>query len=118
LANVHRLREKQVRNARPTEGRRSIMLPDGQGLYLQATLAKDGSINRSWVFRYQFDHERHDLGLGSLADRGLAEAREERRRLRLQLLAGVDPLQARREAERERLRAKAAQAKAVTFRQC
>jgi integrase len=36
----------------------------------------------------------------------------------LQLLAGTDPLQARREVERERLKAKAERLKAITFREC
>jgi Arm DNA-binding domain len=115
MTNINR---RQVRNAKPERGRKAIMLPDGANLYLQATVAKDGSINRSWVFRYQFDGERHDLGLGPLFSRGLAEAREEARQLRLQLLAGTDPLQARRQVERERLKAKAERLKAITFREC
>jgi integrase len=118
VANIHRLHEKQVRNAKPDRGRRSILLPDGANLHLQATLGRDGSVNRSWVFRYQFDGERHDLGLGPLHTTGLADARTEAKRLRQQIIAGIDPLQARREAERERLAQKAAQAKAVTFKEC
>jgi integrase len=118
MANINRLRERQVRNAKPKRDRKAIMLPDGANLYLQATLAKDGSINRSWVFRYQLDAERHDLGLGPLHTVGLAEAREQARQLRLQLLAGSDPLQARREVERARLKAKAERLKAVTFKEC
>jgi integrase len=118
MAAIHRLREKQVRNAKPDQGRRSILLPDGANLYLQATLGRDGSINRSWVFRYELDGERHDLGLGPLHTIGLADARAEAKRLRQQIIAGIDPLSARRDGERERLRAKAASAKPVTFREC
>jgi integrase len=118
IADIHRLREKQVLNAKPDQGRRSILLADGANLYLQATVGRDGSVNRSWVFRYEFDGERHDLGLGPLHTIGLADARERARQYRQQIIAGVDPLSARREVERERLRAKAARAKAVTFKEC
>jgi integrase len=118
MGTVHKLRERQVRNARPLPGRRSILLGDGANLYLQATVGSDGSINRSWVFRYEFRQERHDLGLGPLHTIGLAEAREEAKRLRQQILARIDPLDARHKLEREHLRAKAERAKATTFKEC
>ena len=117
MANVHRLREMQVRNALPKPGRDSILLADGANLYLEATL-RNGSINRSWIFRYELDGERHDMGLGPLHTIGLAEARERARQLRQQILTGIDPLTAKREIKRERLRIKAEQAKAITFREC
>jgi integrase len=94
-------------------------LADGANLYLEATLSADGSsVNRSWVFRYQLNHERHELGLGPVYTIGLAAAREQAKQHRQQILAGIDPLHARREAERERLRAKATRANAVTFKEC
>src|SRR5262249_40137670 len=103
------------------KGRRAIMLPDGHNLYLQASVAKDGSISRSWVFRYQLDEARHDMGLGSLHSLRLAEARERARELRQQILAGLDPLDARNEQKAERrARAQAERAtaaRAQTFRQ-
>src|ERR1700739_3818793 len=58
------------------------MLADGKGLYLR--VGPTGS--KSWVFRYQADGRRHDLGLGPYPDISLAEARERattQRRLRL-----------------------------------
>src|SRR5262245_61934727 len=87
---------------------------DGRGLYLQATAAADGSVNRSWVYRYATNGRQHYLGLGPLADVTLSMAREkalEARRLRLE---GIDPLEARRAA---RAQQQAEAAKAVTFKQ-
>ena len=101
----------------PSRGANSILLADGANLYLEATL-RNGSINRSWIFRYELDGERHDMGLGPLHTIGLAEARERARQLRQQILTGIDPLTAKREIKRERLRIKAEQAKAITFREC
>jgi len=65
---------------------------------------------------------RHDVGLGGLETRGLKEAREEAKRLRLLLLEGDDPLEAKR-ATMERKRAErqeraAALAKRKTFAEC
>jgi integrase len=118
MAEIHRLRERQARNAKPLPGRRSILISDGACLYLQATVGSDGTVSRSWVFRYERFGERHDLGLGPLHTRGLHEARAEAKRLRQQILDGIDPLSARREGEREQRKAKAERAKAMTFRQC
>jgi hypothetical protein len=56
-------------------------MPTGGNLYLQVTVGKDGSINRSWIFRY-FDSARHDLGLGPLHTILLADARERALELR------------------------------------
>jgi integrase len=98
------------------------MLSDGGNLFVQATIGRNGNINRSFVFRYEMDGRRHDLGLGSVYDLRLADARERRRELRLQILAGIDPLDARNEQKAER-RARtqanrATAARAQTFRQC
>lgn len=61
-----------VKNAKP--GRHG----DGQGLYL---LVKPTGA-RSWVLRVQYRGRREDIGLGSLADLSLAEAREKAAELR------------------------------------
>jgi hypothetical protein len=105
-------------NAKPEGGRRAAMLPDGGNLYLQATLGKDGAVRRSWVFRYELDGRRHDLGLGSLETFNLAEAREKARGLRQQLADGIDPFTAKQQARKDRLAKLAAEARAMTFRQC
>lgn len=71
------------------------MLADGGGLYLQVR----GLTSKSWIFRYRFDGREREMGLGSLNDVTLAEARDlalEARRLRN---SGQDPLEVRGAAE-------------------
>jgi integrase len=70
------------------------------------------------VFRYELDGRRHDLGLGSLDTLNLPEAREKARLLRQQLVERIDPFEAKRQAKKERLAKLAAEARAMTFRQC
>jgi integrase len=70
------------------------------------------------VFRYELDGQRNDLGLGSVDTLNLVEAREKARLLRQQLVDGIDPFTARRQAKKERLAKLAAEARAMTFRQC
>jgi integrase len=77
---------------------------DGDGLYL--TVAPSGT--RSWIFRGTVKGRataagkpyRVEVGLGSLADVGLADAREQASVFRKQCRAGVNPLDEKR---RERL---------------
>jgi integrase len=83
---------------------------DGNGLYLQ--VAPGGS--RSWIYRYQRDRRRREMGLGSVDAIGLAEARELAAAARRVLTAGGDPIEARRA---ERARAEVAVAKVVTFQE-
>jgi integrase len=96
------------------------MLPDGGNLYLQ--VSRDTShadrIYRSWVFRYELDGRRHDLGLGPLHTLDLADAREKAKSLRQQILDGIDPLGAKLQLKRERLARLAEQQRALTFRDC
>ncbi|MAI48118.1 MAG: DUF4102 domain-containing protein [Hyphomicrobiaceae bacterium TMED74] len=61
---------------------------DGKGLML--LVKKSGA--RSWVFRYQLDGKRRDMGLGPYPEINLAAAREKVMVLRRQLIEGVDPL--------------------------
>jgi len=68
-----------------------------KSLYLQ--VREHGS--RSWLFRYKRNGRSHWLGLGPLDLVSAATAKKEAMRLRLVLLDGGDPVQAR-EAERER----------------
>lgn len=88
---------------------------DGDGLYLQVR----GPKNRSWVFRYQKDGCERLMGLGSLKNVDLEQARKRAIRARQQIADGVDPIQDR---DAERLRSKAAdqarKARSVTFKRC
>ena len=80
------------------------------GLYLH--VAGGG---RSWILRYSFAGRRRDLGLGSLVDLTVAEAREEARKQRKLILQGIDPIA----AKHEQLAARKADAtRRMTFRQC
>jgi integrase len=118
---IHRLKARQVINAKPKRGKFVNRLADGGGLYLQVTRSKDG-YNKNWIFRFERNDERHDLGLGPLHTISLAEARDKARLLRQQLLDNVNPLEAKREEglkrQRERDARKAEEAKRITFRQC
>ena len=75
----------KVRNAKP--GRHG----DGAGLYL--LVSQSGA--KSWMIRVQADGRRRDIGLGSVADLTLEEAREKARGLRKVARTGGDPIAAR-----------------------
>jgi hypothetical protein len=109
---IHRLRPAALN--RKTPG----MFGDGGGLWLQISTAKDGSVNRSWIFRYAVPdttkptgYRNREMGLGSCSTVGLSEARELARQCRLQRLAGIDPIEQRNaeRAARRRRRIKGSQ---------
>jgi integrase len=84
---------------------------DSHGLYLQVT---NNGVGRSWVYKFMIAGRQRYLGLGPVHTVSLAEAREkalDARKLRLQ---GIDPLQARQQAQQARI---AEQARHVTFKQ-
>jgi integrase len=116
---IHRLSTVAVRNAKPG------MHADGGGLYLQTTEAADHTVSKSWLFRFTTGRtvtsqsgkqrrEERQMGLGSLADVSLAEAREHAAACRQLRKQGIDPIESRRAAKAERL---VAAAKAMTFDQ-
>ena len=86
------------------------VLHDGGGLYLR--VAPTGA--KSWVFRFQIEGKRRDMGLGPYPDVTLARAREKAAAHRAQSREGADPLAAKR-AERQAQRL--ADAKGRTFRE-
>ena len=67
---------------------------DGGGLYLR--LDKDGS--KRWVFAWERNRKRREMGLGGVADVSLATARDQAATARAQLAAGLDPIEERRTA--------------------
>ena len=81
---------KRIARLRGAPGR----YPDGHGLYLEV----QGPNNASWKLRYERGGRERWLGLGPLHTVGLAQARERARAARLQLLDGVDPIDAKRAA--------------------
>jgi integrase len=87
------------------------VLHDGGGLYLRVV----ASGTKSWVYRFQIDGRRRDMGLGPYPDISLAEARRRATEHRNQRREGIDPLDAkaaRRQAHRLVV------AKGRTFREC
>ena len=91
---------------------------DGGGLYLQ--VSKDGA--RSWIFRFMLQGRVRQMGLGSLNDVSLAEARKRAADCRLLKSGTTDPIEARRNERRkaklEEAEAAVEAARALTFKQC
>jgi integrase len=99
---INQLTDKECRSAQPN-GDKPAMLLDGQGLYLQVTPSKrpGNPPARSWVFLYRnVEGKKTLLGLGSLHDTSLAEARELAKKQRDLLDSGKDP-----KAEKARVKA-------------
>jgi integrase len=115
MANGNRLTARQVANAKPGKGRKAAMLSDGGNLFLQLTTGNDSRIRRSWIFKYELDGTRHEMGLGPCADVSLSEARGKARERRKELLDGVDPLAIKHQQQQQR---RFETAKAVSFAQC
>ena len=85
----------------------SGMHADGQGLYLYV---KEGGA-KSWIFRYQMNKRRREMGLGSLSNLTLVGARAEAARLKALTARGIDPL-----ADKERAAAEQQDAQDVNRR--
>lgn len=60
---------------------------DGAGLYLRVSDRR-----KSWVYVYQWNGRRREMGLGSFSDTSLAEARTKSAAARALVKSGVDPL--------------------------
>jgi hypothetical protein len=92
------------------------MYADGGGLYLQVG---QGGGAKPWIFRYsrtRFGRPGEtNMGLGPTHTIGLHDARELARSCRLQMLQGIDPLDARKS---DRLGKQLEAAKQVTFAFC
>jgi len=84
---------------------------DGGGLYLQ--ISSSGA--RSWVFRFMLHGRAREMGLGSLRDVSLAEARKRAAEYRLVKSGIIDPIEARRNRRKE---TKLEAARALTFKDC
>jgi integrase len=117
VRKINSLTTRAIAAAKPRPGKR-VMLADGGNLLLQVTGKPDGEFSRSWVFRYERDGKRHDLGLGAYDTLSLAEARIRARDLRVQLVDGLDPQGVREQKRAERLAQAAERARKMTFREC
>jgi integrase len=104
--SLHRLSALKVARAK-----RPGMYADGGSLYLR--VAPGGS--KQWIFRYVANGRMRDMSLGAVHTFNLAEARERATEARKLRADGIDPL-THKHAQRAALRA--ANAKAMTFKQC
>ncbi|CUS43760.1 Integrase [hydrothermal vent metagenome] len=94
--SLHKLTAKRVQSE-SRQGKHS----DGGGLNLVIT--KDGS--KRWVFAWERNRKRHEMGLGSAQDVSLARARELASEAREQIAAGLNPIEERRIALEAAIRA-------------
>ena len=81
-------------NDRTVKAARDGVHLDGDGLLLQVR-----GEQRSWIFRYAVTGKVRWMGLGSARVLGLAEARQKAQDARRLILAGIDPLQHKRDQE-------------------
>jgi len=90
--------------------------PDGAGLYLQVkAAARTKRISRSWLFRYHHNQRPTWMGLGSVRDIHLADARMRAAECRRLLALGNDPIA---ERDDDRVKVLADKQHAMTFDQC
>lgn len=90
------------------------MHADGNGLYLRV----QASGAKSWIFRFQLNGKRREMGLGTLDQKHPTEARREAASLITLVRSGLDPIENRKQAETAAIAAaKAAEAHAITFQE-
>lgn len=94
MPTLNRLTAAEVRNA--TEGKHW----DGGGLYYHKR--KDGSAQ--WILRVSIHGRRREMGLGSLSEVSLKEARQEAEKWRAVVRQGKDPIKERERIRREAVR--------------
>ncbi len=86
-----KLTDTACKNAKPKD--KPYKLSDGGGMYLH--VKPHGS--KLWRLKYRMHGKENTLGLGSYPETSLAEAREEREKIRKLIKAGIDPSLARKE---------------------
>jgi Arm DNA-binding domain len=91
---IHRLSALEVAHAKVG------LHADGGGLYLQVTRTAAAQLNKSWLFRYATGGRERQMGLGSLTEVKLADARQAAAECRQQRQDGIDPIEARERARR------------------
>ena len=64
---------------------------DGNGLYLRV----QASGAKSWIFRFQLNGKRREMGIGTLADKSAPDARTEAGNLSSIVRSGIDPIEDR-----------------------
>ena len=89
MAQINRLSSRTV-DTKTLPG----MHPDGQGLYLRIGKGK------RWVFLFQWQGKRREMGLGPASGSNLAQARRDAAAARESVRNGVDPIAARKAQQR------------------
>lgn len=88
------------------------MHSDGGGLHLKVQQSKDGnSLNKSWIYRWGAQGK-NTMGLGSLKDFSLSEARERASECRKMVAQGMNP---RDERDKDKKALQEAKASTITF---
>lgn len=88
------------------------MHADGNGLYLRV----QASGAKSWIFRFQLNGKRREMGIGTLADKAAPDVRAEAGQFASLVRAGIDPIEDRRQkATQAEEAAKQSSASAKTF---
>ena len=101
------LTAKEIQHAK--EG----MHADGNGLYLRV----QASGVKSWIFRYQLNGRRREMGLGALVSKSAPDARVEAAEFAKLVHSKIDPIDLRRqESEKAAAAARQSEAASVTFR--
>ena len=104
-----RLSAKFVPTAEPNpNGRSTRLYADGNGLYLQVTPGE----SRSYVYRYMLRGRARSMGLGSVKNLSLTEARNRVVELRALTSKGIDPLE---QPGRQKAEANGTQVHRLTF---
>lgn len=100
------LKDLQIKHAK--EG----MHADGDGLYLRV----QASGAKSWIFRFQLNGKRREMGIGTLAENKAQDARLKAGQLAALVRAGIDPIEERKQkAAQAEEAAKQSTASAKTF---
>ena len=87
VGRLNKLTQLAVRAAKPG------LHGDGGGLWLQVTSGPDG-LRKSWLFRFEVAGRERQMGLGSLADVTLAQARDKAADARKLRSDGIDTYRA------------------------
>jgi integrase len=91
------LTDAKVRNAKPKSS--SYKLTDDRGLHIKVY----PNNSKLWQLRYRLDGKQKTASLGKYSEVSLAEARKKRDAIRKSLGQGIDPVEEKREAKRQKL---------------
>jgi len=91
-----------------------LLLPIGMHRYERGLYVRVTATSRSWVFKYQLNGRRREMGFGPVEGQAVSSILGKASAARFQIDRGIDPL-AEKEARRAEAVAEAKRAKMVTF---